>query len=168
MTDPINLMILLETFCNYFKQLKCGGVYIIEDLHCSYQREHKGGLFFPISSINFLKKLIDIINHEHWGIEKKKEWLLRGFVENYKINIDNIELEQINSIEFINSLCFIKKKPSKENKVGKNIVVGGSTIVVPDRKKLNNLEYQAPNQNMNPWSNSNLLPEEELEILKKK
>jgi hypothetical protein len=35
-------------------------------------------------------------------------------------------------------------------------------------KKLNNLEYQAPNQNMNPWSNSKFLPEEELEILKKK
>ena len=159
---------IIKTFCNYFKHLKHGGVYIIEDLHCSYQREYKGGLFFPISSINFFKKLVDIINHEHWGIEKKKEWLLRGFVENYKINIDNIELEQINSIEFINSLCFIKKKSSKENKIGKNIVVGESAIVVPDRKKLHNLDSQAPNQNMNPWSNSNLLPEEELEILKKK
>ena len=159
---------IIKTFCNYFKHLKHEGVYIIEDLHCSYQREYKGGLFFPISSINFFKKLVDIINYEHWGIEKKKEWLLRGFVENYKINIDNIELEQINSIEFINSLCFIKKKPSKENVIGKNIVVGESAIVVPDRKKLHNLESQAPNQNMNPWSNSNLLPEEELEILKKK
>ena len=85
-------------------------------MHCSYWREHKGGLFFPISSINFLKKIIDIINHEHWGIEKKKEWLLRGFAENYKINIDNIELEQINSIEFINSLCFIKKNHPKKIK----------------------------------------------------
>ncbi len=159
---------IIKSFCNYFKHLNFGGVYIIEDLHCSYQREHKGGLFFPISSINFLKKLVDIINHEHWGVEKKKEWLLRGFVENYKINIDSIELEKINSIEFVNSLCFIKKKPSIENKVGKNIVVGESAIVVPDRKKLHDLEYQAPNQNMNPWSNSNFLPEEELEILKKK
>jgi len=63
---------------------------------------------------------------------------------------------------------FHKKKPSKENKIGKNIVVGESAIVVPDRKKLHNLEYQAPNQNMNPWSNSKFLPEEELELLKKK
>ena len=159
---------VVKSFCNYFKHVKQGGIYIIEDLHSSYQREYKGGIFFPISSINFLKKLVDIINHEHWGIENKKEWLLRGFAENYKINIDNIELEQINSIEFVNSLCFVKKKPSKENKVGKRIVVGESAIVVPDRKKLNNLEYQAPNQNMNPWSNSKFLPEEELEILKKK
>ena len=76
---------IIKTFCNYFKHLKHEGVYIIEDLHCSYQREYMGGLFFPISSINFFKKLVDIINHEHWGIEKKKEWFLRGFVENYKI-----------------------------------------------------------------------------------
>ena len=159
---------IIKTFCNYFKHLKHEGVYIIEDLHCSYQREYKGGLFFPISSINFFKKLVDIINHEHWGIEKKKEWLLRGFVENYKINIDNIELEQINSIEFINSLCFIKKKSSKKNKLGKRVVVGESAIVVSDRKKLNNLDSKALNQNMNSWSNTSYLPEEELEILKKK
>ena len=159
---------IIRTFCNYFNHLKEGGLYIIEDMHCSYWREHKGGLFFPISSINFLKKLVDIINYEHWGVEKKKEWLLRGFVTNYKINIDNLDFEQINSIEFINSLCLIKKKSSKKNKLGKRVVVGESEIVVPDRKKLNNLDSETLNQNLNPWSNTTHLPEEELEILKKK
>lgn len=43
-----------------------------------------------------------------------------------------------------------------------------NTVVASDRKKLNNLYLQALNQNMNPWSNSNLLPEEELVLLKKK
>jgi len=159
---------IIRTFCNYFNHLKEGGLYIIEDMHCSYWREHKGGLFFPISSINFFKKLVDVINHEHWGIEKKKEWLLRSFAENYKINMNIVELEQINSIEFINSLCFIKKKPSKENKLGKRVVVGEESLVVPDRKKLNNISSESLNQSMNPWSNTNFLPEEELEILKKK
>ena len=50
---------VVKTFCNYFNYLKNEGLYIIEDLHCSYWREHKGGLFFPISSINFLKKFIE-------------------------------------------------------------------------------------------------------------
>ena len=159
---------IIKTFCNYFNYLKDGGLYIIEDLHCSYWREHKGGLFFPISSINFFKKLVDIINHEHWGVEKNKEWLLRGFIQNYKININNLELEQIHSIEFINSLCFIKKKSSKENKLGKRVVVGEEAIVVSDRKKLNNINSEALNQNMNQWSNTKFLPEEELEILKNK
>ena len=159
---------VIRTFCNYFNHLKDGGLYIIEDMHCSYWREHKGCLFFPISSINFFKKLVDVINYEHWGIEKKREWFLKGFVENYKINIEDTELEKIHSIEFINSLCFIKKKSAKENKLGKRVVVGEDAIVVPDRKKLNNLDSQTLNQNMNPWSNSNLLPEEELVLLKKK
>ena len=159
---------VVGAFCNYFNYLKEGGLYIIEDLHCSYWHEHKGGLFFPISSINFLKKLVDIVNHEHWGVEIKKNWLLKGFAENYKINVENVELDQIHSIEFINSLCFIRKKPPEENKLGKRIVVGESAIVVSDRKKLNNLDAQSLNQSVNPWSNSDLLPEEELALLKKK
>ena len=63
---------------------------------------------------------------------------------------------------------FIKKKSSKKNKLGKRVVVGESAIVVSDRKKLNNLDSKALNQNMNSWSNTSYLPEEELEILKKK
>jgi SAM-dependent methyltransferase len=159
---------VVKTFCNYFNYLKDGGLYIIEDLHCSYWREHKGGIFFPISSMNFLKKLIDIVNHEHWGIKKNKEWLLKGFLENYKINIEKLDLESINSIEFINSLCFIKKEASKDNKLGKRIVVGQEAIVVPDRKKLNNLISKSLNQEVNPWSNSELLPEQELVLSQKK
>ena len=89
-------------------------MFIIEDLHCSYHQQHRGGIFYPISSINFFKKLVDIINYEHWGIEKKKDWLLRGFSENYKINIEDLMLDNIHSIEFVNSLCFIKKKSPKD------------------------------------------------------
>ena len=151
-----------------FPYLKGGGLYIIEDLHCSYHQQHRGGIFYPISSINFFKKLVDIINYEHWGIEKKKDWLLRGFSENYKIIIKDIVLDSIHSIEFVNSLCFIKKKSSKDNKIGKRIVVGESEIVAPDRKKYNNTGAIFHNQSSNPWSNTDLLPEEELILLKKK
>ena len=156
------------TFCNYFKHLRDGGLFIIEDLHCSYWREHKGGLFYPISSINFFKKLVDIINHEHWGIQKEKDWLLRGFSKNFKIDTKNLELNKIHSIEFVNSLCFIKKKNTEANKLGKRFVVGEEAIVVPDRKKLNDQNPKSLNQINNPWSNKDLLPEEELVLYKKK
>jgi len=158
---------VVGSFCNYFNHLKDGGLFIIEDLHCSYWREHRGGLFYPISSINFFKKLVDIMNHDHWGINKKKEWLLRGFTSNYKIDIENLAFDKIHSIEFVNSLCFIKKKSSKYNKLGKRIVVGESAIVVSDRKTLNNQDSKNPNQVNNPWSNKDLLPEEELAICQK-
>ena len=149
---------IVKSFCNYFNHLKDNGLFIIEDLHCSYHQQHRGGIFYPISSINFFKKLIDIINYEHWGIEKKKDWLLRGFSENYKINIEDLMLDNIHSIEFVNSLCFIKKKSSKDNKIGKRIVVGESEIVAPDRKKYDNTDAIFHNQSNNPCSNTNLLP----------
>ena len=158
---------VISTFCNYFNHLKDGGLFIVEDLHCSYWREHKGGLFFPISSINFFKKLVDIINYEHWGIDKKKEWLLRGFNSNYKIDLENLPLDQIHSIEFVNSLCFVKKKPSKQNILGKRFVYGDEAVVVSDRKKLNNQDSDTPTQSSNPWSNKDLLPEEELALCQK-
>ena len=159
---------VVKTFCNYFKHLNEGGLFIIEDLHCSYWREHRGGLFYPISAINFFKKLVDIINHEHWGIEKEKNWILRGFSENYKLDINNLELDQIHSIEFINSLCFIKKKNLKNNQLGRRVVVGEDAIVVSDRKKLNDQESKSLNQKNNQWSNKDLLPEEELILHQKK
>ncbi len=159
---------IVKSFCNYFNHLKDDGLFIIEDLHCSYHQEHRGGIFYPISSINFFKKLVDIINYEHWGIKKKKDWLLRGFSENYKINIENLAIDSIHSIEFVNSLCFIKKKSPKENKIGKRIVVGEKEIVAPDRKKYNNTDAIFHDQSNNPWSNTNLLPEEELVLLQKK
>ena len=159
---------IVKSFCNYFNHLTDNGLFIIEDLHCSYHQQHRGGIFYPISSINFFKKLVDIINYEHWGIEKKKDWLLRGFSENYKINIENLELDHIHSIEFINSLCFIKKKPSEENKLGNRITAGKNAEVYPDALKLNNKPSPNLNESKNPWSNSDLLPEEELVLLKRK
>ena len=148
--------------------MKDGGLFIIEDLHCSYWERWGGGIFYPISSINFFKKLVDIINYEHWGVEKKKDWLLRGFSENYNINIENLELDHIHSIEFINSLCFIKKKPSEENNLGNRITAGKNAEVYPDALKLNNKPSPNLNESKNPWSNSDLLPEEELVLLKRK
>ena len=159
---------IVTSFCKYFKHLKYDGIYIVEDLHASYQKEHGGGLFYPISSMNFFKKLVDIINFEHWGINKEKNFILRTFKQNYQINMDNINFDEIHSIEFINSLCFIKKKLPKKNVVGKRHVVGNDAIVVSDRKKYHDTEIEILNQSNNPWSNNEVLPEEELEILKKK
>ena len=159
---------IVTSFCKYFKHLKYDGIYIVEDLHASYQKEHGGGLFYPISSMNFFKKLVDIINFEHWGIKKEKNFILRTFKQNYQINMDSINFDEIHSIEFINSLCFIKKKLPKKNVVGKRHVVGNDAIVVSDRKKYHDTEVEILDQSNNPWSNSEVLPEEELEILKKK
>jgi len=158
----------VSIFCNYFNYLKDNGIFVIEDLHCSYWEEWGGGIFYPLSSINFFKKLVDILNHEHWGIEKKKNWLLRGFSHNYKIDLEKLALDQIHSIEFVNSLCFVKKKPSKENKLGSRIVAGKSAEIYPEALKLDNQPLPGLNESKNPWSSEDLLPEEELVLYQKK
>ncbi len=158
----------VSAFCNYFNHLKDGGLYIIEDLHCSYWERWGGGIFYPISSINFFKRLVDIINYEHWGIDKKRDWLLRGFAFNYKINLEKLALNQIHTIEFVNSLCFIKKKSFKENELGNRITAGKIASVYPDVLNLSSNAALNLDESKNPWSNKELFPEEELIVHKKK
>jgi hypothetical protein len=43
------------------------GIYIVEDLCCSYWQDFEGGLNDEASSMAFFKSLVDVINHEHWG-----------------------------------------------------------------------------------------------------
>lgn len=62
---------IIRGFFNYFPLLKKDGIFIVEDLHCSYWKEFEGGLYDSTSSISFFKALVDIVNHEHWGINKK-------------------------------------------------------------------------------------------------
>ena len=45
---------------------------------------------------------------------------------------------------------------------------GETAKVVSDRKKYDNTEVSIIHQSNNPWTNSDLLPEEELVLLKKK
>ena len=53
----------VSIFCNYFNYLKDNGIFVIEDLHCSYWEKWGGGIFYPLSSINFFKRRSDIRNH---------------------------------------------------------------------------------------------------------
>ena len=159
---------IVKTFSNYFNYLKEGGLFIVEDLHCSYWKDWGGGIFYPLSSINFFKKLIDIINYEHWGVKKKKDWLLREFCFNFKINAETIPFDQIHSIEFVNSLCFIKKKPSEENKFGNIIIAGKNAAVNPNVLKVDYKPLPNLNESKNPWSNEDLFPEKKVVLYQKK
>lgn len=43
---------IIQTFCFLFPRLKQGGIFVAEDLHCSYWVEWEGGLYNPFSSID--------------------------------------------------------------------------------------------------------------------
>jgi O-antigen biosynthesis protein len=149
---------IIATFSRYFKHLDYNGLYIVEDLHCSYWREfsggtiHAGGLFHPGSAIAFFKMLIDIVNHEHWGIDKARSELLLSFEQRYGVHFKEDSLRAIHSIEFVNSLCIIRKREADENTLGARIVSGTTEIVAPGIRALNGHPSVPLDQRRNEWS----------------
>jgi hypothetical protein len=123
---------IIKSFLNLFPFLKEGGIYIIEDLHCSYWEHCGGGLLRDFTAIEFLKLLVDILNYEHWRLNKERKWLLKDFFKIYNTTIDNEELAKIHSITFYNSLAIIKKEKINKNLLGKRIVVGKEALVSKD------------------------------------
>lgn len=124
---------IITTFLSLFEHLNDAGTYIAEDLHCSYWPGFQGGLRHPHSSISFFKRLIDITNFEHW-----EENITRCAYISEIVPIDSAYeelLSGIHSVEFVNSLCIIKKHPYKSNTLGPRIISGLNEIVQPVRDK---------------------------------
>ena len=128
---------IIKSFLLYFPLVEDGGYYIIEDLHCSYWQAFEGGLYDPYSSMAFLKKLADIPNHEHWGVEKSEHDYLKPFYQHYNCEaLDSVDYSHIHSVQFINSLCIIKKKSPQENILGPRVIIGDEEAVVKGNLKV--------------------------------
>jgi len=153
---------IIKTFCMLFPKLSHGGIYVIEDLHAGYWADYDGGLFDPFSSISFLKSLADIINYEHWGTDHSARSAIAGTLNKYSIDISTSDLEEIHSIEFCNSMCFIRKLERDYNVLGKRVIVGTRAIVNADPQ--NELPvYSAPvDQSHNEYSQFQNSPSEAL------
>jgi hypothetical protein len=121
---------IVKSFALYFPQLRDGGLFIAEDLHCSYWRQFEGGLFDQLSSISFFKRLVDIVNFEHWGYEASRASILEEFAAKYGVTIGDELLAHIHSVEFRNSLCILRKRPPAENLLGPRTIAGVTELVV--------------------------------------
>jgi SAM-dependent methyltransferase len=152
---------IVESFVGYFSHVSEGGVYIIEDLHCSYWQEFEGGIFAPFSSMSFCKMLADNVNHEHWGVEKSRSELFKGFSAQYGVEITDNILQQVHSVEFFNSVCVVKKMDAKCNILGARFVTGGLQHVRDGLLELSGSSIALP-QFSNIWSQSDLPPSEEI------
>jgi hypothetical protein len=120
---------VIRSFSRYFTHLNDGGLYVVEDLHCSYWEGWQGGLHLPQSSMEFFKKLSDTINHEHWGTGETRCELLRSFTLKYGAVFDESTLTHIHSIEFINSMCVIHKSQPEHNTLGARLLGGAISLV---------------------------------------
>jgi glycosyltransferase involved in cell wall biosynthesis len=140
---------IIKSFALYFPRVVEGGVFIAEDLHCSYWDKFEGGLFDPYSSISFFKRLADVINHEHWGIPKARADILRGIFTKYDCEVDEEALSQVHSVEFINSMCVVRKATAADNGLGRRVIAGSMELVFPGLRKVPNPIFD---QSSNPWT----------------
>lgn len=153
---------IITAFARFFPALSEGGAYIVEDLHCSYWEEYRGGLNEPFSSIAFFKRLADIINFEHWGVIKKRVEFLEQFSREYGCHFDESDLQMIHSIEFTNSMCIIRKMNPVANRLGTRIFSGKVESVTNSAEEYAGKELITPDQSDNYWSFQAIAIEDEL------
>jgi hypothetical protein len=115
---------IIEAFVAMFPLLSEGGVYIIEDLHCSYYSSHGGGLFAQRSAMGFLRRLVDVVNGEHWGLHRDLIEHLQPLVEDSISEAFINSLPYIASLEFHNSVCIVRRDAGPRPRLGVRIVAG--------------------------------------------
>jgi len=147
---------IVKSFARYFPKLTKGGVFLAEDLHCSYWKDFEGGLFDPLSSMTFFKDLSDIVNHEHWGIPEARKVLLETYRLGYGVEFAEQDLAEIKSIEFLNSICVVRKKEQNNSGLGVRCRSGLSAEVFSLEKLPSNTATitLTPDQTGNTWSQS--------------
>ena len=120
---------VIDAFCNLFPLVNDGGIYVVEDLHTSYWHEFGGGLFNKQSAYAFFKALIDICNSEHWGTHIAPNVYLSAL--GFNIPAETLEtFQHIHSIEFLNSMCVVRKLNPSKNVLGPRVVSGDAMAVV--------------------------------------
>jgi SAM-dependent methyltransferase len=123
---------IVRAFTFLFERVVPGGVYIAEDLHCSYWAEWNGGLFRSASAMNFFKVLADVVNYDHWGIRASRSDLFSAFTNEYDFELIERVLAEVHSVEFLDSLCIVKKGLPGRNSLGNRIIVGSQASVFPE------------------------------------
>ena len=152
---------IIRTFSQYFESLTPGGIFVVEDLHCSYwQEDFNGGLNAPFSSVSFFKRIIDMVNYEHWGTETRPSVSLDYFSKTYDIAFDDNELRSIESVIFRNSLCVVNKAECETVQLGTRVVVGKDAGVTSDPIPADGSMSVLPNQSSNVWGPSFGSPEQ--------
>jgi O-antigen biosynthesis protein len=141
---------IVKSFCKYFPRLTNEGIFIAEDLHCSYWHQFEGGLYDRYSSMSFFKRLCDVVNHEHWGIDNSRVSHIQPILDQYESLITEDLLESIHSITFFNSVCIIRKKHPSANVLGARLVSGHEEIVVGGHLQIKSQRSRAIDQTSTP------------------
>ena len=134
---------IINSFNNLFSRLRHNGIYVAEDLHCSYWLKYGGGLYHSQTSMAFFKALADVLNFEHWGLPSSRQHYMRRFAKNAQLSEQ--ALSEVHSIEFVNSMCIVRRKDTAQNVLGRRRVVGEQETV-NSIKRSNNTHSHATSQ----------------------
>jgi hypothetical protein len=127
---------VILAFVKLFPLLKDDGIYIVEDLHTSYWHGHGGKLKGKNSSTEFFKRLVDVVNFEHWEDSISASHYLQGALPD-SIKMPAVDLlTQVHQVSFYNSICVIHKKSSHHNSLGIRKVIGSEEPVTINAKAL--------------------------------
>ena len=123
---------IIASFCNYFRHVSPGGLYVIEDLHCSYFPHWNGGVDRADSSMAFLKSLADVVNRAHWTGQRGLESVFAPFFPP-EVRIDPRILEDVFTVTFADSVCIVEKRAAAAPAgLGERIVAGTEASVRPE------------------------------------
>lgn len=133
---------IIESFIQYFPMLNDGGIYIVEDLHCSYWPSFGGGVLSEKSAMAFFKVLLDFIHSDYWPRDYG-DMLLAPFGKNVgRHHAAMVSIcAAIESIEFRDSMCFIRREVTGGAECKRRVIAGSSssvssTIGVADKAKI--------------------------------
>lgn len=141
---------IVVSFAKYFPLLAEGGIYVVEDLHCSYWESFEGGIEAPYASVNFFKRLCDMVNRDHWGAAVPACAVLSYYKTIYNIDFAAADLEKITELRFRNSMTAIRKGGVHDNALGPRLVAGQVDIVDQGARKAHGSLLASPDQSANP------------------
>jgi glycosyltransferase involved in cell wall biosynthesis len=115
---------IIRAFLSFFPTLANDGLFIVEDMSCSFWKEFEGGLDCDISSLAFFKEVANVINREHWQVEASIASRFKRFIEAYGLDFDAYVLDSIQSVEILNSMVVIRKGSQEQTELGRRMVHG--------------------------------------------
>jgi glycosyltransferase involved in cell wall biosynthesis len=115
---------IIANFLRLVPLLADDGIYLIEDMHASYWKELGGELFAPYSAAAFFKTLTDVLNYEHWSLNKAPADLLQPFANLVQVPLPMEHLERIESVTFLNSVCILSKTGGHRTRLGERRISG--------------------------------------------
>ncbi len=113
---------VIKSFTYLFKAIKPGGYFVVEDTHTSYWEQWEGGLNKIGTTIEYFKKIIDLVNYFHIRDDAFKASLTPHEIYCF---------QWVKSIKFVDSMIIIEKNQEARSMPIKRVMTGTVAPIVP-------------------------------------